>query len=231
MGILLGFDPGGKEHFGWCVCNDSNHLPLTIRASGLGNHAQDAVSSAFTWIGQHEHVLGAGIDAPMYWVADGDRVADLELREAIKCRGAQYSGGTVQHVNSLRGACLVQGIITACLLRKQVAGIPISECHPKAALWLLGIAHVRKPPKNVTLVDLKEYILHDGSDISEHERDAMIGALSAWAMVHQTSAWKNLFLPEREHAAVLPVEQPISYWMPCSQPFNSSVGVPRNHPP
>jgi len=75
----------------------------------------------------------------------------------MRQRGAQNVHGTVQAVNSLRGACLVQGILTAILLRQRVPEIHVSESHPKAVLWLLGAATPENPPAAIHLCNLPQF--------------------------------------------------------------------------
>ena len=81
-------------------------------------------------IKDHEPDLGqiaaAGIDSPLFWVASGDRQADKRVRKGMKLFNAPNVGGTVQRVNSLRGACVVQGIMAAHLLLKETPAIRLT---------------------------------------------------------------------------------------------------------
>jgi len=86
-------------------------------------------------------LAGAGIDSPLFWVANGDRRVDQAVRAKMQALGARSVWGTVQSVNSLRGACLAQGILAAQLLRSRFPNIRITESHPKALLWLMGFAN------------------------------------------------------------------------------------------
>src|SRR5437660_360415 len=117
MVVLLGFDPGGEDGFGWSVADDTPALPLTVRATGVVDNARSAVDAAMAQVKQGEHVVAAGIDAPLFWVATGDRTVDRIVRAELRRLGAASPGGTVQAVNSLRGACVVQGMLTGVLLR------------------------------------------------------------------------------------------------------------------
>ncbi len=115
--IYLGFDPGGKKHFGWAVCSSTGDV-LTVRKTGLVNNAKEAIEAVTeTLKTSKRRVVGAGIDAPLFWTESGERNVDTLIRCAIKERGAPSPGGTVQSINSLRGACLVQGVLVAYLLR------------------------------------------------------------------------------------------------------------------
>lgn len=111
MKLILGFDPGGDKKFGWCIATDfESHLK--ILKSGTDNNAFNAVSAVITSIKTIEtkiEVLAAGIDSPLFWIANGDREVDKFVRKAIAKKGGNTS--TVMSVNSLKGACLIQGII------------------------------------------------------------------------------------------------------------------------
>lgn len=197
--ILLGLDPGGIGNFGWCVADAETNLPIKILATGTANHAQAAITAVKKHLANMPislNVIAVGIDSPLFWTADGDREADIFVRNAIKAKGAKNVYGTVQNVNALRGACLVQGILSARLLRDIYPKIRITESHPKALLKLLE--H-----------DLVEYI--GRLPASEHERDAALGALAAWYMLNPNTTWHNLFDYERFPFAPVSL---VEYWMP-----------------
>lgn len=205
MNIFLGFDPGGINNFGWCVCEDANDLSIiTVRTHGIASHAAEAVNNALAALDGEDNIVGVGIDAPMFWRADGDRLVDIIVRNAIQQIGAAAPAGTVQSVNSLRGACVIQGIITGVLLRKRFPDVQITESHPKAMLWLLDHANAPNPV-------LSPFLGQEQFE-EEHVRDAALGALCAWAMINEPQGWQNLF--PHEHDPILPVSGTISYWMP-----------------
>jgi hypothetical protein len=211
-GVLVGLDPGGACAFGWCVLEDGPQLPLQLRKSGIADHAAAALDAVNCAVGTSE-VIGAGIDAPMFWTASGDRGVDKYVRTAICKLGA--SGGTVAHVNSLRGACLVQGVLAATLLRQQNATLPITEAHPKAALWMLGEATVAMKVPDISGRALAKYFdVGAHAMAKDHERDAALGALTAWAMIHEAAGWQDI----RWHdaAGVSLLAAPVGYWMPVT---------------
>ncbi len=78
--------------------------------------------------------------------------------------------GTVQSVNSLKGAVLVQGILLAMKLREKKPEIAITETHPKAML------HARRQ-------DYADFFAEMGlrapMPVTEHEKDALVGAIVA----------------------------------------------------
>lgn len=206
---LLCLDPGGEDGFGWCVAQASDRLPLTIIDAGVAGNAHEAIANALDAASGPVDVSGVGIDSPMFWVANGDRKVDHLIRAAIRRLGARNASGTVQHVNSLRGACLTQGVMAAHLIRQRGPNIPVTETHPKALLWLLGVYASFQPP--VRIKDLSRFAVAGFDVLSEHERDAALGALGAWAMVTGATDWIDLFPLEASPFA--PVS-PVQYWMP-----------------
>lgn len=193
MEFLIGLDPGGKGRFGWCVVADTHDLPCSAVASNLANNADEAVSAAIAAIPAGGQIRCAGIDSPLFWPVSGSRDADLAVRAAIRKAGARHAAGTVQDVNSLRGACLVQGVMAALKLRELYPTLPITEAHPKALRSLL--------PAVAGL-----------SARSEHERDALLAAIAAWATAHKRSDWHDLLLTES--ASYSPISQPLHYFVP-----------------
>jgi hypothetical protein len=211
MDTLLGFDPGGAGSYGWCVLKDQATLPLSVHCMDVANNAQQAVEAALKAAeSTHGRVAAAGIDAPLLWVPAGDRNVDQIVRTRICDLGAP--SGTVQHVNSLRGACLVQGVLAALLLRRSLPEIQISESHPKALLWLIGTATPENPPSGIPLSQLHSHFDSVPDNPSDHERDAALGALSAWAMVHRPAGWRDLYAQEDQ--AISPIANNLAYWLP-----------------
>src|SRR4051812_16049413 len=129
--MILGFDPGGAGMFGWAVAETGSGNSARLIASGRASNAEVAVDLALRCVAAGEVPTAAGIDAPLYWTATGERRADAYVRRQIHRRGAPHPAGTVQHPNSLRGACLLQGVVAATLLRRRYPMLPITETHPK----------------------------------------------------------------------------------------------------
>ncbi len=124
-----------------------------------------SVDEAFERI---EAPAGLGIDCPLWWssAAGGGRLADRWIRVTYG-----IASGTVQSVNSLKGAVVVQGIMLAMVARKAFPDIPITEAHPKALLKaeaLQGWSQIAEA-----------YGLNGSEPQSEHERDALLGAVAA----------------------------------------------------
>lgn len=208
---LAGFDPGGKGQFGWCLVEATAKLPLAVRNAGVESHAAAAVDCALSATRTTSAIDAAGIDSPLFWSCTGDRNADLVIRRQIRQLGATAASGTVQHINSLRGACLAQGILTAHLLRREAPQIRITESHPKALLWLMEAATASRPPVSVAMNNLSAFLQCETEGLSEHERDAALGALGAWAMITRPRGWRDLLLDE--DAPFVPIS-PVEYWMP-----------------
>jgi hypothetical protein len=214
MDIILGFDPGGVNQFGWAVLEYSQTVPLHVRATEVANHALQAVNAALALLQADDHLIAAGIDSPLYWTPSGERMSDLRVRDIIRRVGARSAaGGTVQHPNCLRGACVVQGPTAALLLRRRVPGIPLTESHPKALLWALGLASKSNRPNMISASYLRDFVA--GSiGATEHERDAVLGGLAAWGMVTRAAGWYDLVSAERE--PLFFTSEPVGYWFPSA---------------
>jgi Protein of unknown function (DUF429) len=217
--LLLGFDPGGEDGFGWCVAELQPELPLTIRAAGVSSGAGAAIEAAHAHVNGADEIAGVGIDAPMFWQPMGDREVDKVVRTQLRERGARSPGGTVQSPNSLRGACVVQGMMLGLLYRRRIASVPITESHPKAMLWLLGHATRQVPVGGITLRALtSEFVVSDRVVDADHARDAALATLSCWAMVAHPHppGWQDLF-PLEPLPVETPIGIPLAYWMPTGQ--------------
>lgn len=192
----LGLDPGGLNNFGWaCLRIGESGRSLDL-ITGLASNAADAINGASG--AATGAPVGVGIDAPLFWVATGDRNADVRVRKLVKAAGGHSS--TVAHVNSLRGACLVQGVLAAQIAALKWPSAVITEAHPKA---LYCIDHAAQ-----------EFITRNFPDApTDHERDAALAAFSAWAAVERFSSWHDLV--EEEATPFFPSGQVVSYWFPC----------------
>lgn len=202
---ILGFDPGGigtkrKGNFGWCIVENSHDFPLQIISNGRATNA----SNAFKEIHNSLHgckVVGAGIDAPLYWTADGERKSDEAIRNLIP---TEKKKSTVQSVNSLQGACLAQGMMIASLLRRKYTNLRITEAHPKAFLKITASTD--------TITSLVQSKLNNSDDEGLHLRDAALACVAAWYMLHP-SDWVNLFELDKDREMFSPVPN-VEYWFP-----------------
>jgi len=213
MELYVGFDPGGKGQFGWAICSPEGER-LKILHAGNIEHAQNALLAVKSRLPSQIMITGAGIDAPLFWVANGGRNSDLLVRNAIKKLGSKSPGGTVQQLNSLRGACLVQGPLIAKLLMDEFPSIAITETHPKALLFFLGLANRQNPPSDIGIGNLSEYVHVDADQYSEHERDSVLGAVASWMSLKQQGEWRDL--AQEEQGLIVPFDYKPAYWMPWS---------------
>jgi hypothetical protein len=219
--LILGLDPGGVGRFGWCVAESIGKGRVRLRESGIADHAAQALERASKHVANSERLVAAGVDSPLFWLAKGDRRADQLIRAAMKGLGATNVHGTVQQVNSLRGACLVQGVMAAHLLRIKTPQIRLTETHPKALLWLIKVASRQRRAADVRMENLVEFIECEATHLSEHERDAAIGAVGATAMLLALDGWKDLAADEDGAFAPVP---PVEYWMPVlTTPLNKTL--------
>ena len=203
--IVLGFDPGGRGNFGWSVCLTDGGNLLTRSKTGLGGDAEDVIGNVRMAMESLElsgvKVLAAGIDAPMFWGGKGNREIDALIGKEINKGGSAGKGKPrVLAVNSLWGSVVVQGLLLANRLY-QMYEPKITETHPKALLYLLG--ELKQDG------EMNQLIAGLGS---EHERDAVVSAYAAWAMLDGFGGWRDIYLDEPD--PVLPFDIPVSYWMP-----------------
>jgi predicted nuclease with RNAse H fold len=213
--FYLGFDPGGVDAFGWAVAAHDKTGVARVVTSGRAPNAEVAVDLALGFVPDDE--LGAvGIDAPLFWTPTGVRRADAIVRSELRARGAISPGGTVQQLNSLRGACLVQGIAAAMLIRRRCPQVPITETHPKALLWHLGLATIDRPSHEIRIADLAALLIATGDVTTEHERDALISCVAAVAFQERRAGWRDLAMLEPDPLHIVPGG--VAYWMPCRGP-------------
>jgi len=189
--LVAGFDPGGQGKFGWCIAQPS---PWKFIEMGIANHAKDAFCKVKVAVTKRNgKLIAAGIDAPLYWSLTGlSRESDKYIRQQINRKGA---AGTVQAVNSLRGACLAQGFMLAAILEKEYPACRVTETHPKA-LWEV-CPQAKEAAKS-------------GHRATEHERDAVI---SAWAAAQSISdKGRNLYCCEDKKAIHVFLKKPWYWW-------------------
>ncbi len=156
-GYWVGADPGGIRSFG---------LAFLDVGGGLICGTVSSVDEAAERILARGEPLGLGIDTPMWWATrrGGGRAADEWLRK-------EYGmlPGTVQSVNSLRGAALVGGAMLAFRVRQTFPSTAITESHPKAVLFALKLSGS----------DFAQRFGTSTAWNNEHERDAAIAAVCA----------------------------------------------------
>lgn len=151
---ILGFDPGGIKNFGVaCVSLAGDAKCLTVSSAQEAFDAFDV------------DPIGVGVDAPLWWstVPGGGRECDQWIRKTHT-----IPSGSVQSINSLRGAAIAQGLLVANMISNRFPKCTISEANPKALIQALGVGFDDFLNQN-----LRSYIYKN-----EHERDALICAIS-----------------------------------------------------
>ncbi len=242
--FILGFDPGGKGNsprgkgnFGWSICNQVDGVLQPPKITDLAIDAWDAigqVKKALKSLDATPNVLAAGIDAPLLWSKKGNREVDDVLEKVLE--GAEFpapknGGRRVQAVNSLRGACVVQGALLAKYLRDTWNQLLITESHPKALCHLLCYTKERAMVKRLTegVADYKQYATRclcgcgeadkPKASLADHKRDATLSAISAWAAIQPNLPnWRNLYDDVKKPDRIKPFNIPVSYWMPTRNP-------------
>lgn len=154
--MWVGVDPGGKDAFGLALLNDDGRF--TTHCFSFADQAIEHLNG---------RPAGIGIDAPMWWSSgqSSDRRADQWIRTQY-----QISSGTVQTANSLRGACLVQGVLFAERVRLLFSAVPITEVHPKAVRLALRLEDWSEFCSRFSIYGIAQ---------KAHERDAVVAAVAA----------------------------------------------------
>jgi hypothetical protein len=169
--MWYGFDPGSQ--FGVARIDEFGRYQSATMTS-----TQDALEYV------QPDCAGLGIDSVLWWSRSkgGGRRADMAVR-ADCCSGGGHSG-TVSPINSLMGAMFVPAYLLIRDLRERFPEIRITEAHPKALLHALRLP-VSRPRHDeahfragwTTIADL--FGLTGAQPRNEHERDAIVAALSA----------------------------------------------------
>ena len=194
--FVLGFDPGGKQgrgHFGWSICQVARGIlepPAAVQV-GVAHDALEARESVLGALPDNATVLSAGIDAPLFWGNRGYRHVDEVLKRSLAA-----VANSVCHINGMRGACLIQGVVLAHHLRGRWPGLEITECHPRVLNHLLTLAG-QDPWEQHLMANIR-------ADPGGHKRDATRAAISAWAMVENLNDWIDIY--PREPDPVHPYE-------------------------
>jgi predicted nuclease with RNAse H fold len=129
----FGADPGGSRNGKQCFG------VAWLRKNGMfETSSTDCAHTAFRWIQKHSVVpLAIGIDCPLWWSSlnGGERHVDVVLRRKYR----DSIGQSVQSLNSLPGAVLVQGMMLAFEAHKHWKDVKITETHPRALLKAMDL--------------------------------------------------------------------------------------------
>ena len=207
--FVAGFDPGGQRKFGWCLFKLTDLSAKIDAKNGIVDVASCA-DEAFNQMKRRLNeesgcLVAAGIDAPLYWTRKGNcRESDKWVRKQIREQICEQNPGdttkalsTVQAVNSLRGACLIQGLFLAKRIESEYSKCKITETHPKALL----------KTRLKTCSEMEKF----KNKCDEDKRDAII---SAWAAVQyfQNKDNQNLFERDKKEELYTFLEKTMYWW-------------------
>ena len=204
MDIFLGFDPGGagtgKGNFGWSICREVDGK-LERVTTGLAKEAWDALNQVKDELTRQgsTRVLAAGIDAPLFWTKTGKREVDAFIEHKSRIKPIP--------INSLYGAAAVQGPLLAKHISDTWDSLPITESYPRV------LEHQLTRIGKHQMVQRLTKDLNDATG-ENHERDATLGAISAWAAIRRPANWQNLYPLEPD--PINPFAIPVSYWLPIA---------------
>ena len=212
INLYLGFDPGGagrpkdKGKFGWSICREVDGWLEPPDKTGLAKEAWDALNQVKDAIASWENdgsaylLHAAGIDAPLFWNRTGKREIDNE----------EHLGARPIPIGALYGAAAVQGPLLAKHLNDTWPHLAITECYPKALELVLASTGEHQEDHQM-LMRLTHGL--NATSGKNHERDATLAAISAWAAIHQdTAKWRDLY--RLEPNPINPFNLSVSYWMP-----------------
>lgn len=183
----IGADPGGIGTFGLAI----------LKSDGSAHTCSvDCVDHAINVVKARVPVrpAGVGVDAPLWWSSgpSGGRVADQWLRDRYR-----LSGGQVQAVNSLGGACLAQGMMFVQRIHELFPDVGVTESHPKAVLVALGLDWAAFSRRFSVTAQIQ----------TENERDALISAVAAREGFQ--GRWKRDLSAKRGTSE----QDPAQYWL------------------
>lgn len=207
--VTVGFDPGGKGkkgdngNFGWAILHWTKFGKATHQSNedhGVCTDARNAFEAVQKRL-QSEKPVAVGIDAPLFWTENPlARNAD----DIVKMAGG---GGSVLSINSLCGACLVQGVLVAHLIRKTWRQMEVTETHP-VAMWKCLIADHNNKSELEDLLggDYFERMIKRVKDPRNEEsrrsdpRDHMIDAILSAYAAKKGPGWHDLACDEAEES-------------------------------
>jgi hypothetical protein len=173
----FGADPGGIRKRLRCF-----GVALLREDGTFETCATDCAHNAFRWLTEHTNAPTAiGIDCPLWWSAwkSAERQVDVLLRRKYRDR----IGQSVQSINSLRGAALVQGIMLGYAVRARFPDVHITETHPKALLKAMHLSRA-------TWSEIANTFKLEGSQPETPDQlDALLSA--AVARNGSTGLWKD----------------------------------------
>jgi|ERR1019366_4708173 hypothetical protein len=185
--IVAGFDLGGKNNFGWCVLR-ANPFDVALDrndvAVGTAEHAIAARDAVVAELGGEVALEAAAIDAPLFWQPAGQEI-DREVHAL--------------HLNSLRGGCLVQGLLVGRELKATFPRLRLTEVYPR---WLAD------------QIESNPTIRKNLQNLHAHERDAFLAVLAAWAMIEGRKGWRNR-IPVDNNEVWMPIGER-EYWLPSN---------------
>ena len=218
MDFILGFDPGGRNRFGWSLGQTAGN-ELWRAKTGWADAAQDAIDQVKGAIKEladatsgNPRVLAAGIAAPMFWSSRGNRAVDAIIRKALVANGFPSGkiGGAVQPVNALRGPCSAPGVLWG-KYRHETCNSKITEAHPTALLYLLQVSGQAGT------------IISRIGGLNDPEHDAPIAGFAAWSMLKPPPGWRDLY--QEEPSPARPFDTPASCWTPIPKAPSNVIGV------
>jgi hypothetical protein len=205
-GIIVGYDPGGKDKHGLAFLTVKEGKPVDISIKTLTNS-----ESVICEILKTDNITGLGVDTLSCWSTgdSGWRPADKWLR--IKYHAVQNH---VMPPNSLFGAMSINGMSVLIEVAKNLRDIILSETHPKVLYYALTqqkYAYDKDTDEMNSF--LSDKLSLEITTNNEHEWDAVFSAYALFMGI--TGKWKldlhKLDIGENERI-VKPCVKTYYYW-------------------
>lgn len=205
--LVAGFDPGGKNHFGWSLLESCNNNLIIINA-GVSSNAHEAVKTIVNEA-KGKKIWAAGVDGPLYWPIENSRRC---VEDILRAKTNGVINPSILSVNSLQGACLAQSLIVMDLLINKYTKIKITETHPKILFHFINLESSRE--NLYKYKKIMEKIVEQHKD-NEHVRDAVLSAIAASNMLNKSKKWINLMKDDavKSELKFFPAGE-ASYYMP-----------------
>jgi Protein of unknown function (DUF429) len=192
--LFVGLDPLGANRFGWAILEVAEGEVVRI-STDTANTSSGVIELLRKLLPHAPQAVG--INAPLFWVSDGDRQVDAAIRSRVLSAGGPKED--VVSVNSQRGASMVQGVIVAQLSRRQWPQALMTETNSKALLRLYAQAG--------------QFLYQQFNDPDrDHDKNAVLSAFSAWQGSIRQLDWRDLSKLDRR--VFKPVADDVAYWFP-----------------
>ena len=187
--------------------------PLQLRASDIASHAHEAVSLR---LGKPQSSggskqPGSTVRSSGLLTVIGRPTIHSECNEATRGDQRRWNRATCQF--------FAWGVPQSRHHGRHLLRRELRDSHngiaPKGPSLASAFARIKRPVAEIGIGHLGDFIESESPRLSDHERDAALGAVAALAMMNKWSGWRDL---HREEKNVFNPVSPVEYWMPLDIP-------------